>query len=575
MGKLGAVILAAGEGKRLRPFTDNAPKCMLTIRDETLLQRALYLLRNAGVSNVVLGLGYKKEAVQYKAYNMGVSEVFNKDWSSTNNIETLRLCLDEIEKAEYLGCDRFFIIEGDVYLGENTLQKLLQEPQSACAVLPDSYSRKGTSVELDSKGFVKVMKDNSDWYSHSQLKIANVYLINREDLEKISKEMPLYDRNCYYEAAIGKLVNSISIKGVLDGGCTEIDHSYDKFSLEENLSYAYSTVRSNWGGLWRTNLKDFFFLTNPFYPTPFIMDRLKWDFDTLVKSYPSGRRRINQMLKASAAVENDFPLFAVNGASEAIRTLENHFKASSVSFELFYHPTFGEYYRLPQGGSDRRSGTIIVTPNNPTTEKADLPAISAALEQKDVVILDLSLNADPDKMYLGLLREHKNLIVVKSLGKLMGVPGLRLGYVAAREDCIPDIEDSLPIWNINAFSERFLELHLDCLGDYEASLRKCRTASSELAKSLAELFPDDTVAHSGLFVYWITGQPIHEELYARGFYIADLAHKFDQSKRCHYRIGIRCEEDNRALVEAIRSIKKSALSASSMRPGLPAQGSTL
>src|SRR5262245_60505475 len=185
------------------------------------------------------------------------------------------------------------------------------------------------------------MKDNSNWNSHSQLKVANVYLIKRGDLEKIASEIPLYDRNCYYEAVIGKLVNSISIKGVMDGGCREIDNSYDKFSLEEDLNYDYLTVRNNWGGLWRTNLNDFFFLANPFYPTPFILDRLKRDFEVMVKSYPSGRRRINQMIKASVGVGNEFPLYAVNGASEAIRVLETHCKAVSVGFDFLYNPTFG------------------------------------------------------------------------------------------------------------------------------------------------------------------------------------------------------------------------------------------
>lgn len=556
MGKVGAIILAAGQGKRLRPFTENATKCMLKIAGTTLLQRSLGFLKKAGVTDVVLGLGYKSDNVHYSAQGMKVRHVLNQKWHCTNNIETLQLCLDDIRQADYFGCARFFIIEGDIYLGENTLPKLLQEPTSSCAVLPDSYGRKGTSVELDVTGSVRIMRDNAEWNSLSQLKVGNVYLINREDLGKMVEEMPFYGRDSYYEAVIGKLVNRIPLKGVLDGGCREIDNSYDKFSLEEELGYDYSTVRSNWGGLWRTNLKDFFFLSNPFYPTPFILNRLKEDFELLVKSYPSGRRRINQMIKASVGVGDEFPLFAVNGASEAIRLLENYYR-DKVSFDLLFTPTFGEYSRFPMGQAGKRPAVAIVTPNNPTAEKADIATIESALGKNEVVVLDISLNTDPDRIYLDLVSQHKNLIVVKSLGKVMGIPGLRLGYVAVRDETIPNFEASIPIWNVNAFAERFLELHLESLSDFEKSLTRCAQVASELADALQKIFPSYHIAGSDLFLYFIADSRIHEGLYRRGIFLADLSHKFGRkNSQYHYRMGIRTPDDNRAFLEATQSIAK-------------------
>ncbi|MGK0226005.1 MAG: NDP-sugar pyrophosphorylase family protein, partial [Thermoproteota archaeon] len=53
-----AVILAAGLGSRIRPLTDNVPKSLLTIGDTTILERMLKGIYNAGISDVILVLGY-------------------------------------------------------------------------------------------------------------------------------------------------------------------------------------------------------------------------------------------------------------------------------------------------------------------------------------------------------------------------------------------------------------------------------------------------------------------------------------------------------------------------------------
>jgi len=58
-----AVILAAGEGKRLRPFTLNKPKTMLTIAGKPTLQYTIESLANNGIRDIVLVVGYRKEHI--------------------------------------------------------------------------------------------------------------------------------------------------------------------------------------------------------------------------------------------------------------------------------------------------------------------------------------------------------------------------------------------------------------------------------------------------------------------------------------------------------------------------------
>ena len=58
-----AVILAAGEGQRLRPFTVNRPKVMLSIAGKPILKYVVEALANNGIRDIVLIVGYKKEQV--------------------------------------------------------------------------------------------------------------------------------------------------------------------------------------------------------------------------------------------------------------------------------------------------------------------------------------------------------------------------------------------------------------------------------------------------------------------------------------------------------------------------------
>jgi len=56
-----AVILAAGEGQRLRPFTVTRPKAMLSIADKPILRYVVESLAQNGIRNIVLVVGYRKE----------------------------------------------------------------------------------------------------------------------------------------------------------------------------------------------------------------------------------------------------------------------------------------------------------------------------------------------------------------------------------------------------------------------------------------------------------------------------------------------------------------------------------
>ena len=64
-----AIILAAGEGKRLRPLTDNIPKAMVKLFNMSLLERQIEIFQKCGINDIVVVGGYKNEKIDIKILN--------------------------------------------------------------------------------------------------------------------------------------------------------------------------------------------------------------------------------------------------------------------------------------------------------------------------------------------------------------------------------------------------------------------------------------------------------------------------------------------------------------------------
>ena len=111
-----ALILAAGQGTRLRPLTNDKPKCMVLLESKPLLEHQLYTLKKAGVDNIHVICGYKSEEVIAK----GITKHYNNKYDSTNMVYTLFVAKDELD-----GLDDIIIVYGDIVFEQKVLDSLL------------------------------------------------------------------------------------------------------------------------------------------------------------------------------------------------------------------------------------------------------------------------------------------------------------------------------------------------------------------------------------------------------------------------------------------------------------------
>ena len=109
------IILAAGQGTRLRPLTDMKPKCLVEVGGISILDRIIKSWKaNSKIKPVVVG-GYKIEKIN----NENIIKLYNKDFENTNMVNTLMLASDYFK-------DGFVMSYGDIFYNSDVLNKLLK-----------------------------------------------------------------------------------------------------------------------------------------------------------------------------------------------------------------------------------------------------------------------------------------------------------------------------------------------------------------------------------------------------------------------------------------------------------------
>lgn len=108
---MNAIILAAGMGTRLRPLTNEIPKCLVRVSGVPMVERQIQYLHEAGIMDITLVSGYKAEKLEYLKEKYGVDIVFNEQYDTCNNIYSLYKVLDRFGDS--------WVVEGDVYMQGN------------------------------------------------------------------------------------------------------------------------------------------------------------------------------------------------------------------------------------------------------------------------------------------------------------------------------------------------------------------------------------------------------------------------------------------------------------------------
>ncbi len=606
-----AIILAAGMGRRLGDLTKENTKCMVPVNGVRLIDRLLGQLSGLSLKRVIIVVGYKgQELKDYIGHRyddqLKIAYAENPIYDKTNNIYSLSLVKQQLQEDDTL------LIESDLIFSDSLFQMIIADPYPNLALVAKYESwMDGTMVRLDAdNNIVNFVPKKAFKYEDidSYYKTVNIYKFSRDFSQQ--KYVPFLEAYChalgnneYYEQVLRviTLLDNAELKALPIGNekWYEIDDIQDLDIAETIFAEGDEMLHRfnyRYGGHWRfPKMLDYCYLVNPYFPTKRMKDELRSSFDTLLTEYPSGMF-VNSLLAGKYfGIRQDYVVVG-NGAAELIKSLmERLLAGSSTSKVGVIYPTFEEYpHRLKQEGivafqPDNRdlkyteddliafytgkgiSSLLLINPDNPSGNFISMAGLQKLLawsktQQIQLIVDESFVDFSDDFEHNTLLRnetlaDNPQLVVMKSISKSYGVPGLRLGILASSDVAlIKWIKKDISIWNINSFAEFYMQIFGKYESDYLAACRKFIAERRRFEVLLREIpYMRVLPTQANYFCIELTGKYSSAELTKLlleryNIMVKDCDSKNGLKGRNFIRISVRSQQDNDQLIAALKEL---------------------
>ena len=606
-----AIILAAGMGRRLGDLTKENTKCMVPVNGVRLIDRLLGQLSGLSLKRVIIVVGYKgQELKDYIGHRyddqLKIAYAENPIYDKTNNIYSLSLVKQQLQEDDTL------LIESDLIFSDSLFQMIIADPYPNLALVAKYESwMDGTMVRLDAdNNIVNFVPKKAFKYEDidSYYKTVNIYKFSRDFSQQ--KYVPFLEAYChalgnneYYEQVLRviTLLDHAELKALPIGNekWYEIDDIQDLDIAETIFAEGDEMLHRfnyRYGGHWRfPKMLDYCYLVNPYFPTKRMKDELRSSFDTLLTEYPSGMF-VNSLLAGKYfGIRQDYVVVG-NGAAELIKSLmERLLAGSSTSKVGVIYPTFEEYpHRLKQEDivafqPDNRdlkyteddliafytgkgiSSLLLINPDNPSGNFISMAGLQKLLawsktQQIQLIVDESFVDFSDDFEHNTLLRnetlaDNPQLVVMKSISKSYGVPGLRLGILASSDvELIKWIKKDISIWNINSFAEFYMQIFGKYESDYLAACRKFIAERSRFEVLLREIpYMRVLPTQANYFCIELTGKYSSAELTKLlleryNIMVKDCDSKNGLKGRNFIRISVRSQQDNDQLIAALKEL---------------------
>ena len=581
---------------------------MISVNGVRLIDRMLSQLAALNLNRVVIVVGYKgQELVDYIGHRyddqLKIEYAWNPVYDKTNNIYSLSIVKQQLQEDDTL------LIESDLIFDDAMFRMILSNPYPNLALVAKYETwMDGTMVRIDADNnivnFVPKKAFNYDEVD-TYYKTVNIYKFSREFSEQVY--VPFLDAYCrvmgnneYYEQVLRviTLLDKADLKALPIGKerWYEIDDVQD-LDIAENL-FAHEHERlgkynKRYGGYWRfPKMLDFCYLVNPYFPPKRMKDELRANFDVLLTEYPSGMA-VNSLLAGKYfGIRQEFVVVG-NGAAELIKSLMAQIQGKiGVVF-----PTFEEYPNridrsrivtfVPDNSDFRYTADdlkqffakqeintlLLINPDNPSGNfipKDEVLALAGWCNERNIqLVVDESfVDFTDDYATSSLLKNeillaHNNLVVIKSISKSYGVPGLRLGIMASSNvELIAYVKKDVAIWNINSFAEFYMQIFNKYEHIYKAACAKFLEERRRFESNLKQISYLRVIpSQANYFLCEVTRRfSAHEltEILLNRFdiLIKDCNNKTGLAGKNYIRVAIRNSEDNDTLITALKELEQ-------------------
>ncbi len=184
-----AIILAAGQGTRLKKYTENLPKGMLEFRGKTLIERQIETYRECGIKDIVIVTGYAADKIKYA----GVKYYHNYRFADTNMVESLMAAKEEFDED-------VIVSYSDIIFEKRLLEGMMRSDEDFACAVDDNWKdywqfRYGRidfdteSLVIDSEGNIKELGLENSPMERIDARYIGLLKFSKKGLERIIQIM--------------------------------------------------------------------------------------------------------------------------------------------------------------------------------------------------------------------------------------------------------------------------------------------------------------------------------------------------------------------------------------------------
>lgn len=494
-----AVIMAAGFGLRSFPLSRIVPKGLYVVKGEVLIERQIRQLKEAGIQEIIVVVGYLKEQFQYLKEKYGVIIVENDDYYRYNNISSLYAAKEYLKNS--------FICCSDNYFNKNVFEEYVYDSYYSCKYT-EGYADEHCVTETEGDYITAIHKGGSDaWYTIGEAYFSRQFsktFIKYLDLEyedpKIRRmiwddfhirhieELPLIlvkysdDIVQEFDTVEDVIAFDPDFKEYRDRLLQENEKKKEKlpniFTKYDEIERYNSAVTDQHTG--RLHLNE-----NTFGPSPKCLEVLKgvkiqdlYEYDMATQDF-----LIEEISSEFSIPEDD--IYIHNGSAELIKSIFSIILergdcilasdpgwsyysslAKGKFCETYYFNILKDDYTyyfdvediLKKAKEHHPKIIIINSPHNPTGCKIDGKAVEMIVKEnpESLILLDEAYWGFSEEDIDGrrLVESYSNIIITRSFSKYYALANMRVGYGFCNSKVKHIFGLDLPLFRESSLSRR-------------------------------------------------------------------------------------------------------------------------
>jgi len=201
-----AVIVAAGKSSRLYPLTKTTPKGLLDIGKESLLKRSIRILKENGIKEIAIVVGFERQKIQEQLAQEGITFIFNPFFAQTNNLGSLWFA------KQWVNNEPFLYLHSDIIYDSTLVTEMIDSKLDSGALMlvdADSIDEEAMKVRISSDGLmvesnkeIPLNEANGEWIGMTRFSrnvIPDMFATLEEVLEENSFQA--YDTEAFSRMA--------------------------------------------------------------------------------------------------------------------------------------------------------------------------------------------------------------------------------------------------------------------------------------------------------------------------------------------------------------------------------------